>query len=367
MRMRIIHITSYYPPHLGGMENGIKELAERTAEMGHEVSVYTSDRIGNGTKLISKENLHIQYLKSIEIGHTPIIPSLPFRLIANINKKTIVHIHYAIAYSSDVGTIISKIKNAKIVSHIHSDSMPIGPLGFLLPLYKKLFWKRLLALSDVIICQTEDYVDIVSKKYGVKRDKCEIVPSGVDTKKFKAHENTDSNEVTDILFVGRLSKEKNVPLLLSAFKLILNKYNLTLHIAGDGKERATIKNIVNREKIRNVILHGPVFDSELRELYLTSDVFILPSSLESFSTVILEAMASGLPVIASNISGLRNAVGDCGILVRPTPENFANAIIRLIEDGDLRKELISKGKDKAKQHDWDKITKKVLEVYENII
>jgi glycosyltransferase involved in cell wall biosynthesis len=364
MLMKILHVTSYYPPHLGGMENTVKELAERTAEMGHEVSVYTSDKIGNKPKLLSKKNLQIYYLRSIEIGHTSIMPSLPLRSMRNINKDTIVHIHFAIAYASEIAMITAKIKGAKIVSHIHIDPLPSGSLGFLLPVYKGLFWKRILPLSDVVICPTEDYIGIVSQKYGVKRDKCITVPSGIDLKKFTpVNEFRNSNEVTDLLFVGRLVKQKNLPMLLNAFKLVQNKYDLTLHIVGDGEERAAIGRIIAKENIANVILHGRVSAEELMKLYLTSDIFVLPSDYESFGIVNLEAMASGLPIVASDISGMRNVLKDCGILVTPTPENFADAIVRLIENKDLRNKLVKRGRERVKEYDWKKITKKVIGIY----
>lgn len=365
--MKIIHVTPYYPPHLGGMENTVRELAERTAERGHEVIVYTSNRIGNKPKLSSKENLQVHYLNSIEIGHTPIMPSLPLRLIRDIDENTIVHIHFAIAYSSEIATIISKIKRVKVVSHIHIDPHPSGSLGFLLPAYKRLFWKRLLPISDVVICPTEDYVNIISQKYGVKKDKCVIVPSGINIKKFKvANEHMESNEITNLLFVGRLSKQKAIPMLLGAFKLIKGKYDLTLHIVGDGEERTMIEETIAKENIENVILHGRISDEELRNLYKTSDIFILPSNYESFGIVNLEAMASGLPIVASDIPGVKNVLKDCGILVKPTAKNFADAIVRLIGDKNLREELIRRGKVKVRDYDWNKIVKEVVEIYEKI-
>ena len=366
--MKIVHITPYYPPHLGGMENTVKELAERTAKIGYDVRVYTSNE-GCNEKSISKNCVSIHLLKSIEIPGVPLIlPMLPFKLLSVIDRNTIVHVHYILNFSIDFAIIISKIKKAKIVSHVHIDPLPLSSLfGFLNPTYKKLFWRRILRLSNAVICQTENYVDIISKKYGVKRDKCVIVSSGINLKKFdKMGECTTSKEIKDILFVGRLSEQKNIPMLLSAFKLIQGNYDITLHIVGAGKERIAINKIITKEKIDNVILHGRVPDEKLMDLYSMSDIFILPSTYESFPLTLLEAMASGLPIVASDILGVRNVLKDCGTLVNPTPENFADAIIKVIEDNDLRRNLIKKGKEKVKDYDWDKITDRVIEIYKEV-
>ena len=93
---------------------------------------------------------------------------------------------------------------------------------------------------------------------------------------------------------------------------------------------------------------------------------MLPSDFESFGIVNLEAMASGLPIVASDIPGLRNVLKGCGILVKPMPENFANAMIKLVEDDDLRRDLIKKGKEKVKDYGWDKVTDRVIEIYKKV-
>lgn len=365
--MKIVHITPYYPPHLGGMENAVKNLAERAAERGHEVSIYTSD-VGDNIGSFSKNNLCIHRLRSVKIPAIPlIIPMLPFKLLLTIDENTIVHVHYILNFSMDLGIITSKLKRAKIISHVHGDSPPTGPLGFLNPTYKKLVAKRALPLSDAVICPTEDYVDIIPKNYGLKRDKCIIVPSGINLAQFSSKTSDKISTPVNILFVGRLCKQKNVPRLLEAFRIFQQKHDAILHIVGEGDERSGIEYIIKKEKIHNVVLHGRVSDERLIELYALSDIFVLPSNDESFGIVNLEAMASGLPIVASDIPGLRNVLKDCGILVKPTPENFANAMIKLVEDDDLRMSLIRKGNEKVRDYDWDKITDRVIEIYRKLI
>lgn len=365
--MKIIHVTPYYPPHLGGMENTVKELAEGAWKRGHDVSVYTSDKSVN-VKSASKNHLCIHCLKSIKIpGVPPIIPMLPFRLLPNIDKNTIVHVHYTLNFSMDLAIIISKIKGSKIISHVHIDPLPTGPLGFLNPAYKRLFWKRILPLSDVVICPTEDYIETVSQKYDVERNRCVVVPSGIKLADFENIKTSEKiSEPINILFVGRLSRQKNIPRLLEAFRLFQQRYDANLNIVGEGEDKLAIEGIIEKRRINNVIFHGRISNERLIKLYSTEDIFVLPSDFESFGIVNLEAMASGLPIVASDIPGLRNVLKGCGILVKPMPENFANAMIKLVEDDDLRRDLIKKGKEKVKDYGWDKVTDRVIEIYKKV-
>ena len=118
--MRIIHVTGYYPPHLGGMEYRTKDLSENFAKRGYSVQVITSDigcRVG---KLPSKKNLHIQYLRSFELAHTPIIPSLFLRLVL-LPKDSIIHLHISQAYLAEITYLVCIIRGFPYVAHIHLD------------------------------------------------------------------------------------------------------------------------------------------------------------------------------------------------------------------------------------------------------
>jgi len=364
--MKIIHVVAYYPPHLGGMENTVKELAERTAALGHNVLVLTSNRIESKLKEKSKKNLTIKYMKSLELFHTPIIPELPIELLKQANKNTIIHIHFAIALIPEIAILCSKLKGAKIVTHIHLDPMPSGKMGIVLPFFKKI-WRLIIPDSDIVICPTSDYVDIISSNYNVNKNRCVIIPSGIDLTQYKRKKKIPKS-VQNVLFVGRLAPQKNLHMLLKAFILINKKNikNIKLHIVGSGEDENSLKKIILKEKLTNVILHGRVSDDKLKDLYINSDLFILPSIKESFGMVLIEAMANNLPIIASDIPGVRNVLSECGILVKPTPENFANSIIKLKDDEIARYKLVEKYEKILKDYDWNIVVKKIIDTYNKI-
>ena len=209
-RPTIVHVVSYYPPHLGGMEKGTALRAERFVDRGYTVSVYTSDR-GYSRKVASNTKVRVHYLKSIEFAHTPIIFTLFFRLLA-LPRHSLIHLHIAQAFSPEIVYLISKLKGIPYIAHIHLDVDPSGPFGFLLGPYKKLFLKRVLKKAAKIICQSEPQKKLIAAKYALPLEAIAVIPNGVADEYFVG-KRTRENAVPHLLFVGRLAAQKNLPLL----------------------------------------------------------------------------------------------------------------------------------------------------------
>ncbi|MHB1377557.1 MAG: glycosyltransferase family 4 protein [Candidatus Humimicrobiaceae bacterium] len=361
--MKIIQITPYYPPHTGGIENVVKEISESLAKRGHQVEVFTSDIGSKKDKLISTKNLKIYYLKSFIFANTPIIPSLFFKLM-RIHKDSILHLHAAPAFIPEVVYLISKIKKIPYIVHIHLEAEPSGKLGFLLPFYKKIILKRVLKSASRIIVLGKEYRTLINNKYNILEN-IMIIPNGVGEEFFINKENTSSKH-TNLLFVGRLSAQKNIPKLIDSIYLIKSK--VVLHIVGDGEKKIEIEKLISDKKLKNVILHGKKTGKNLINFYKNADIFILTSNVEAMPLVLLEAMASGTPIVASDVLGSRELVGKSGILVSPpTPDNFARAIDNLIEDKILMDILSKRGREKAKNYDWNKIVEKFVDVYGKVL
>jgi D-inositol-3-phosphate glycosyltransferase len=366
--MKIIQIYPYYPPHLGGAEQRVKELSEKLAQKDYHVEVYTSD-IGCpvNNRQTPTANLHINYLKGFEIANTPILPMLLFKLFS-VPKDAIIHLHIAQAYVPEVVWLVSKLRGIPYVAHIRLDTGPSSKWGIFLHAYKRIFLSKVLNDATKIIVLTDDYKYLISRKYGIKLQKITVIPNG---NSFGKNDNTMRNaNPTKLLFVGRLSKQKNIPLLLDAFKRaheINNK--ITLTIIGDGTYRQYIHDFISMNRLTNsIICKGIRYGQMLKNEYKNADIFISTTNQESFGTVFLEAMASGLPIIASNIPGLRNVVknGKTGLLVSPTVMNFTKAIQRMTNDESLRKKLIHNSTEEVKKYDWNTIVEKFEEIYQEV-
>ena len=357
-RPTIVHVVSYYPPHLGGMENGTALRAERFVDRGYTVSVYTSDR-GYSRKVASNTKVRVHYLKSIEFAHTPIIFTLFFRLLA-LPRHSLIHLHIAQAFSPEIVYLISKLKGIPYIAHIHLDVDPSGPFGFLLGPYKKLFLKRVLKKAAKIICQSEPQKKHIAAKYALPLEAIAVIPNGVADEYFVG-KRTRENAVPHLLFVGRLAAQKNLPLLIEAVSHM--QTSVFLDIVGEGELRENVEALIQKYKLQNVHLHGQKTGRELLEFYQSADIFVLPSLKEGFSNSMLEALAAGLPVVVSDSPEIRQILGECGVLIQdPTATNYARALDALLSNKQAIQDLSILSVQKAHSYTW----KTVLDVTEDL-
>lgn len=363
--MKIIQISSYFPPHLGGQQNVAKEISERLAKKGHQVEVFTSD-IGcpKSKQLKSTKNLKINYLPAWEFAHTPVIPSL-YNKLMKIPKDSIIHVHTAQAYVPEIVYKIWKKRKIPYVAQVHCDAEPSSWVGrIILNPYKNSFLKRFLKNAKVVLVLTEDYKELIHKKYSIDKNKIIIIPNGVGEEFFTKRKQ--ENKIPHLLFVGRISIEKNLAKLMGSIELC--KANFILDIVGDGELLEETKKLVKQKNLKNVIFHGRKNGIDLVNIYKNSNIFISTSNGEAFPLTVLEAMALGLPIIASDVKGNHDVVKNVGILVNPpTPKNFAKEIDRLFTDKKLYSKLSKSSLKFAKEHKWGKIIKEFEQVYHEVL
>jgi glycosyltransferase involved in cell wall biosynthesis len=358
----IVQVTSYYPPHLGGMENVAAQLAEGFVDKGYAVSVYTSN-IGYSRNAVHKSEVQVHYLKSLEFAHTPIIFTLFFRLLT-LSRHSLIHLHVAQAFSPEIVYLVSRLKGISYIAHIHLDVDPSGSLGFLLGTYKKLFLKRVLKSAAKVICLSESQKKLIASKYALPLESIVVIPNGVAEKYFIG-EKTSENTVPHLLFVGRLAVQKNLSLLIEAVSRM--RTDVFLDIVGEGELRGNIETLIRKYELQNVNLHGKKTGEELIELYRSADVFVLPSLKEGISLAMLEALASGLPVVASDSPEIREILADCGILVQePTAINYAKALDTLLSNKDTLRNLMALSVQKALSYSWENVLVSIEDVYNQL-
>lgn len=174
-----------------------------------------------------------------------------------------------------------------------------------------------------------------------------------------------------ILFVGTIEPRKNLPLLISAFDRLCadSGFNHGLVVAGgkgwrDRESNRAVESSPNRERI---VMTGFVSDEDLPAIYSLADVFILPSLYEGFGLPVLEAMACGTPVVATNVSSLPEAVGNAGLLVDPgDPDPLAAAIRHLTTDEEMRQRYRLAGFAHARKFSWNTAAKKAIAVFNSL-
>jgi len=274
--------------------------------------------------------------------HEPFVPLLPFQVLRRSKVLTVATFHAA----KDQGRQWYAYFRPAI-SH---------------------WWPRIqgkIAVSPAALRLVERYFD----------DHYEIIPNGVNYEQF-ATPMPPFPEFKDgklnMLFLGRLEKRKGLPYLLQAYAQVKARLpDVRLIIVGpDGGMRAGAEAFVRREGLTDVVFTGYVSDGDLPRYYRTADIFCAPNTgNESFGIILLEAMAAGTPVVASNIEGFAYVVTHEkeGLLVPPRDAAaLADTLVQLLTDADCRREMGRGGQEKARQFSWDRVSQQVLALYQRV-
>ncbi|MGE5138232.1 MAG: glycosyltransferase, partial [Rudaea sp.] len=344
--MRILHIYKDYYPVVGGIENHIKMLAEAQARRGHEVAVLVTSRDAR-TRVEMRNGVRVLYAARLaSISSTPISAAFPGLLAAE--RPDVAHLHFPYPPGEISNLLLGRAR--KTVLTYHSD---IVRQKYLRVLYRPLM-ERVLGRADRIIATSPNYISS-SPVLARWRDKCSVVPLGIDPAPFLSAPATASLQTQDsgqplftLLFVGHLRYYKGLDYLLQALQDVPRA---RLVVVGTGPmERAWRNLALELNMAKRVEFAGQVPDAVLPAYYAATEVFVLPACerSEAFGLVQLEAMASGRPVVSCDVgTGVawvnRNEV--TGLVVPPrNPAALAAAVNRLLADAPLRERMGQAGR-----------------------
>ena len=369
-------VTSCFPPSAGGIERCVFELSTRLSSSGHHVTVLTSSRgLPRGRYDYWQEQAGhiIRYPERFRFLEVPVVPQIPLGLIGS-EKFDVIHIHGMTPTQTDLALFISTTLDSRVVYTHHFDPQTRG--GLLTELYS-LLGRRVVSFADIITASTASYAESSSILNHLLR-RVRIVPMGVDPARFENVKATLSAEEyaklesfdLRTLYVGKLVYYKGLEYLLKAFSIV-RVANSCLTIVGDGPEKNHLIRLAQQLGISDRVLFlGRQPDSKLPKLYAMSNVVALPSisRREAFGIVLLEAMASGKPVVASNIPGVSELVrdGETGFLVPPSDHRgLAQALQNLLDDSITAKRMGEAGRAVAKtRYTWDKVTDDFVRLYD---
>jgi phosphatidylinositol alpha-mannosyltransferase len=201
-----------------------------------------------------------------------------------------------------------------------------------------------------------------------------VIPNGVDVDRFRRAVPIArwQDGTRNILFVGRFEPRKGVLDLLKAYRILRKTgCDCRLLLVGGGPQEREARRYVATRRLRGVEFLGRVTDDEKAQLYRTADVYVSPATgRESFGIVLLEAMAAGAPIVASDIHGYKGVVrrGREGLLVPPRePKQVAASVARLLRDPELAREMSEAGIRRAEEFSWPRVTAKVDDYYGFVI
>jgi phosphatidyl-myo-inositol alpha-mannosyltransferase len=368
--VKIALVSPYDLAVPGGVNQHVVRLAENFRDAGHDVRIVgpTSDDFAPlppGT---------------IVIGRPRSIPA----------SGSVARIAIFVRLSGRVKEVLAQ-EQFDIV-HVHEPLMPMLPITFLrfseavnvgtfhaakeggnrLYSYTRSILKRYYRRLDGKIAVSPAAEQLVSRYFTGYYN---IIPNGIDLAPFVQDVEPlprFADGKLNILFFGRMEKRKGVAYLLRAFPLVKRELpNARLIIAGEGRLREGYERTVRKAGMDDVVFTGYVDDALRSQLYRAADVCCFPATgNESQGYVLLEAMASGKPIVASNIEGFASVVthGVEGLLSLPRePEALALALVHLLADDGMRARMGAAGKLRAEQYSWERIAQRVLSYYERLL
>ena len=413
-KIKVLHVVQNYHPAIGGAELLVKNLSEGLVERGYQTAVLTSNAPSSEAYINSRIKTFspgIEIINGVVVKRLPIIqfPTFVRRILdvimlafwrKQLPFNDLIRIVWAGPYIKGLHREILSSEADLVVAaslpflHIYQAfgaarkrCLPFVVIPCTHPMDAWAFENsrhyRLLQECQAVIANTSYEKDYLISR-GVSEEKIHVVGLGIYPEHFnkarrgefrRKHSIGDEDKI--VLFTGRKAEGKGLRLLLSAMKRVWEVHNdVKLVLAGSATEfsRRVIGSEIAHfpEKIRSNIVNVDNFEeTEKDSLYTDCDVFVLPSMVESFGIVFLEAWIHGKPVIGCRTGPVASVIteGEDGLLVRyGDVEGLAEAIMRLLNDADLRNKLGSKGREKVlKRYTWDKIVSKVEAIYQMLI
>ena len=366
--VRVGLVSPYDFASPGGVNDHVRHLARQLRHLGHEARIFAPSsradvdfdtarfyRIGTPiaipvndsvaritlsfhladrvAAIIEEERFDVLHF------HEPLMPALPMTMLRMSTTANVGTFH---AFArSNVGYYYGRRWLEPNLAHLH----------------------RAIAVSEPARAFLHQYFP----EYPVR-----VIPNGIDVNVFKPghppirHLRDDS---VNILFVGRLEKRKGLIDLLRGYEFMRARVPKSrLIIVGDGPLRNKVESYISRHRMQDVVMAGYVPETVLPRYYSSADIFCAPATgSESFGIVLLEAMASGLPVVATEIEGYMSVLepGRDSLTVQPKRwAELGSALIILARDHDLRRRMGAYGLEKARRYAWEVVARQIVEVYE---
>ena len=380
---RILMFNHEFPPIGGGGGQVSYFLGKHFAAAGHEVHLITS-QFRDCPKMEVVDDIHIHRVRALrknpnicavhEMFTYAISSSIYGLKYAKKFKPDIVQVFFGIPAGGGA-YLLQKYNKVPYVVFLGGRDVPRPNPDP--PYYRWLY----MVLKPIIRCIWDNATMVVACSDGLRdlayetdsNVKIEVIPDGVNLDTFQPVQRDTNPKKVRILSIGRLIPRKGFQFLIQALPHVIEntECEFEIEIVGDGPYQVElIKLAENLNVISHIHFSGSIPYSDLPKKYYDADLFILPSLAEGMPLVVLEAMGTGLPIIASRVQGIEELVAENvnGALFNPGDvDELANCLIRLINDGEMRIEMGNRSTEKVAPFDWKNIADAYLTFYEEII
>jgi len=368
----VLMIISQFYPLLGGAEVQAQQLASGLIKRGIKVSILTRRFKGLPRYEVIGGIPVYREIRTIEMGilwGICYIVSVFTFLYRKRKEYEIIHCHIVQGFHTFISLFFKYFFKKRVIVKM-SSSGETSDLKILKELKCGVLFLRWIRNVDKIIsvCKKAS-LEILHN--GFSKETLVEIPNGIDINRFSERSLRNKNDIRTITYIGRLDSYKGVNFLIEGFKQLLSKVDsVRLNIVGDGPDEPLLKNAAKELGIADHITFKGRREDILSELYNT-DIFVLPSLSEGMSNVLLEAMACGLPVVATFVGGNSDLIRDRynGILIPPRDSTMLSvALLELLEDEELAQRLGEEArKTIEKNYSMDQIVDKYIKLYERLL
>lgn len=382
--MRIVFFTNCYKPLINGVVSSIVSLKGAFEKKGHEIYIF-APKVGGYTD----EEKNIFRYHSVNLTQKvkyPIAIPLSFeagRVISSFNPD-IIHLHHPFVLSLPALMYAARLQIPNVLTlhtqyERYSYYVPAIPHNITSEAIRRIVFS-LAGKVDIITTPSQSMKELINR-YGITKE-IVVIPNAIDIDIFR-NKNKEQGEILKkelrlapdeivILYVGRVSIEKDIDKIIKALAIIRdqNITNFQFIVVGEGTALEQMKDLADSLNLADKVkFTGAVSRELIKYYYQIADIFAFSSTSETFGIVIIEALASGLPILAVKAPGAVDIITDGfnGILAENDIANFAEHLSVLIQDKGLRQRLSKNAQQTAKKYCIDTVADRVLELYERLI
>lgn len=376
--MRIAQVSPFLPSRAGGSVVYSTNLALQLERRGHDVEFYAAGTNADDGETLRKGHVTVHTRRSYgeAFGINPMAYVLPDLLRSD---AAIIHAHSYIYATSNQAALAARLRGRPFVLHMHgatyqghgiADRKTSAALFLKEKVYDKTIGRWTIGCADAIAAVSSFDMQQCREAFDVSSDKLHLIPNAVDTEKFRPpHGQRDGP--TTVTFVGRLEQWKGAHSFIEIARRVHQQVpEAVFQLAGEGplKERLVAE---SRDLNGNIRFLGEISHDRIAELLRETSVLVLPSFIEGLPTVCLEALACGIPVVASDTGGTSEVIreGQTGYLCPSSDlDAFADRVVRLLRDPELRARLGRNGRALVEcQYSWTRVVEMTERLYERLV
>jgi len=380
MLLNVLLATDYFPPHVGGgVEEVTHDVAQELVKLGHQVAVVTLDAC-NASPTEDLDGIHVYRARTVDLTGTFGVQSAIstevvglMREVCRKEQSDVLHANNLYFFTTIAACLNLRALRKPLVTTLHVGSITEmeGKVRYAAGLYERLVGRWILRKSSRIVAVSQA-VKRYAESLDVEPSKISVVPNSVDPLKFRPIIRGDrADGIVRVGFIGRLISNKGPQYLVEAAPRILRDFSdVQFLVAGNGLMLQELEHRVHQLGVESAFRFLGTVPSNV-EFLKSCDIMVRPSLTDGMPLTVLEAMACGIPTVASRVGGTSEILqdGDTGFLVEPrNVDELVSRISTLVADSNLRLEMGGRARKFIERYySWNQVAAQLSVVYQDVL